>query len=185
MRNCRLVALASGLLILATRLAGGGGQLGGSKTPRARPDHPALERQLALLASDRARTYLGLEGAQVERLRQIAVQAEKANVRTRAEIAVRRIELREALRAEKPERAEILQKVGEISELRGQMMKADVEAILAAKAVLTPAQQRKLLFFLESRQQKEPLGEEENGRRPKPSPAPQAIPIHPGEPPVE
>ena len=185
MRNCRSIALASSLLILAANLAGGGSQLGGSKTPRARPDRPALERRLALLASDRARTYLGLEDAQVERLHQIAVEAEKANVRTRAEINLRRIELREALRAEKPERAEILKKVGEISELRGQMMKADVEAILAAKAVLTPAQQRKLLLFLESRQAKESLGEGENGRRPQPSAAPQAIPIHPGEPPVQ
>jgi Spy/CpxP family protein refolding chaperone len=125
----------------------------------------------------------------VERLRQITVEAEKANVRTRAEIAVRRIEVREALRAEKPDRDQILQKVREISELRGQLMKADVEAILAAKAVLTPAQQRKLLYFLESRQAKEAVGEEENGRRPQPSaapaPAPQAIPIHPGEPPVQ
>jgi uncharacterized membrane protein len=152
-------------------------------------DHLRVERLLALLDSDRIRTYLRLEDPQVERLRQIVLETEKANVKVRAEIEVRRIELREALRAIKPDRDEILKKVQEISDLRGQMMKHNVEAILAAKTVLSPEQQRKLLFIIENRYEGGPVGEERRGVRaqplPTPSVPPQPVPLHPGEPPVQ
>jgi flagellar basal body-associated protein FliL len=148
-----------------------------------------VDRLLGLLDSDRVRTYLGLEGPQVGRLRQIALEAEKANVKTRAEIEVRRIELREALRADKPDRDEILKKVQQISDLRGEMMKHNVEAILAAKAVLSPEQQRKVFFIIENRYEGGPVGEEGRGMRARPLPAPgvppQPVPLHPGEPPVQ
>jgi Spy/CpxP family protein refolding chaperone len=102
---------------------------------------------------------------------------------------LRRIELREALRADKPDRDEILKKVQEISDLRGGMMKHNVEAILAAKAVLSPEQQRKVFFIIENRYEGGPGGEEQRGMRAKPLPRPvvppQPVPLHPGEPPVQ
>jgi hypothetical protein len=160
-----------------------GNKVGGSL------DRLRAERLLALLDSDRVRTYLGLEDPQVERLRQIVLATEKANAKARAEIEVRGIELREALRADKPDRDEILKRVQEISDLRGGMMKHNVEAILAAKTVLSPEQQRKILFLIESRDQGGPAGEERRGLRAKPVPRPdvppQPIPLHPGEPPVQ
>jgi hypothetical protein len=156
---------------------------------REHRNHPGVERLLALLESDRIRTYLRLEDPQVERLRQIVVETEKANVKTRAEIEVRNIGLREALRADKPDRDEILKQVQEISDLRREMMKHNVEAILAAKAVLSPEQQRRLFSLLEYPHQGEPVGEERRGMRAKPLPRPrvppQPIPLHPGEPPVQ
>ena len=69
------------------RLGGNQGMWGNSM--RERRDHLGVERLLALLDSDRIRIYLGLADPQVERLRQIAVETEKANVKTRAEIEVR------------------------------------------------------------------------------------------------
>ena len=113
-----------------------------------------------MLDSDRIRIYLGLADPQVERLRQIAVETEKANVKTRAEIEVRSIELREALRADKPDRDEILKKVQEISDLRREMMKHNVEAILAAKAVLSPEQQRRVFSIIENRHEGGSVGDE-------------------------
>jgi hypothetical protein len=152
-------------------------------------DRLGVERLLALLDSDRIRTYLRLEDPQVERLRHIAVETEKANVKTRAEIEVRSIELRERLRAVKPERDEILKQVQEISDLRGEMMKHNVEAILAVKAVLSPEQQKKVFFILENRYEGGSVGEELRGMRAKPLPGPGVppppIPLHPGEPPVQ
>jgi len=167
--------------------AGSQGTWGGrSREPRERV---GIEKLLALLDSDRFKSYLGLEGPQVERLRQIALETEKANVKIRAEIEVRSIELREALRADKPDRDEILKKVQEISDLRGGMMKQDVEAILAAKSVLTPEQQRKVLFITENREEGGPAGERRRGAHAKPLPrpgeSPQPSPPHPGEPPVQ
>jgi hypothetical protein len=151
--------------------------------------HVGVERLLALLESDRIRIYLRLADPQVERLRQIVVETEKAGVRTRAEIEVRSIELREALRADKPDHDEILKQVQEISDLRLEMMKNRVEAILAAKAVLSPEQQRRLFSLLENWHEGRAVGEEGIGMRAKPLPRPdvppQPMPLHPGEPPVQ
>jgi hypothetical protein len=185
--------LASSLLGLSffslVNIGWGGGQGMSGNRLREPRDRVGVERLLALLDSDRIRTYLRLDDAQVGRLRQIALEAEKANVRIRAEIEVRSIELREALRADKPDRDEILKKVREISDLRGEMMKHNVQAILAAKAALSPEQQRKLFFLIETRYEGGPVGEEGRGWRAQPLPSPgappQPIPVHPGEPPVQ
>jgi Spy/CpxP family protein refolding chaperone len=155
---------------------------------REHRNHHGVERLLALLRSDRIRIYLGLADPQVERLRQIAVETEKANVKTRAEIEVRSIELREALRADKPDRDEILKQVQEISDLRREMMKHNVEAILAAKAVLSPEQQRRVFSLLENRHGGRRVGDEPGGvpAQPLPRPGvPAQVPLHPGEPPVQ
>ncbi len=151
-------------------------------------NHLGVERLLALLESDRIRIYLRLADPQVERLRQIVVETEKANVKTRAEIEVRSIELREALRADKPDRDEILKQVQEISDLRRETMKHNVEAILAAKTVLSPEQQRRLFSLLENRHEGRRLGGEPEGVPAKPLSRPSApaqVPLHPGEPPVQ
>jgi len=150
--------------------------------------HVGVERLLGLLDSERVRIYLGLADPQAGRLRQVVVETEKANVRIRAEIEVRRIELREALRADKPDRDEILKKVQEISDLRREAMKHSVEAILAAKTILSPEQQRKVFSILENRHGGGPGGEGPEGVRATPLPrlgVPPQVPLHPGEPPVE
>ena len=150
--------------------------------------HVGVERLLGLLDSERVRTYLGLADPQAGRLRQVVVETEKAKVRIRAEIEVRRIELREALRADKPDRDEILKKVQEISDLRREAMRHSVEAILAAKTILSPEQQRKVFSMLENRPGGGPGGEESEGVHATPLPrlgVPPQVPLHPGEPPVE
>lgn len=185
--------LASGiilLLLLSVRnVATASGQgLWGDRS-REPQEQLGAERLLALLDSDRVKSYLGLDGSQVERLRQIALDTEKANVKVRADIQVHSIDLKEALRADKPDRDAILKKVQEISDLRGQLMKSYVEAILSAKAVLSPEQQRKIVSFIENRGEGGPAGEERQGMRAWPRPrqaAPsQPPPTHPGEPPVQ
>ncbi len=109
------------------------------------------ERMLGLLDNQRFRTEIGLNDQQVDRLRQIIVDAQKSSVKTRADLRLRGIELREMLRLDNPDRATVLNKVQELSDLRGQMMKQHVEALLAAKTVLTPEQQKKLQGFMHSR----------------------------------
>jgi Spy/CpxP family protein refolding chaperone len=180
--------LALSLLSLGN-IGGGAGQGMWGSGLREHRSHPGVERLLALLESDRIRIYLGLADPQVERLRQILVETEKANVKTRAEIELRSIELREALRAEKPDRDEILKKVREISDLRREMMEQHVGAILAAKAILSPEQQRRLFSLLENRYEGRKVGGEPPGvpgmPLPRPGEPPQPTPLHPGEPPVQ
>jgi len=74
-------------------------------------------------------------------------------------------------------------------------MKHNVEAILAAKAVLSPEQQKKVMFFIENRDAGGPAWEERRDmlprseprqpRQPRPGVPPQPAPLHPGEPPVQ
>ena len=114
-------------------------------------EDPMGGRLLALLDNDRIKSALGLTDQQVDRLRHIMVETEKTSVKTRSEIEVRGIELRELLHAENSDRDAVMKKVQEISSLRGEMMQHHVVALLDAKAVLTPEHQKKVRTFMESR----------------------------------
>ena len=184
--NSSLLALS----VLSLANMGWGANQGASgNSLREHRNRPGVERLLALLESDRIRNYLGLADPQVERLRQIVVETEKVDVKTRAEIEIRSIDLREALRSDKPDHDEIMKQVQEISDLRRERMKRHVEAILEAKTVLSPEQQRKLFSLLENRRESRRLGEGPRGvpanPLPRPGAPPAGVPIHPGEPPVQ
>jgi Spy/CpxP family protein refolding chaperone len=90
------------------------------------------------------------------------LDTEKSNIKTRAEVQVRGIELRELLRADNPDRDAVMKKIDEISALRTEMAKEDVDALLQAKSVLTPEQQKKIRNFIEMR--RAGMGMERNGR---------------------
>jgi periplasmic protein CpxP/Spy len=147
------------------------------------------QRLLAMLDNDKVKTELGLTDDQATRLRQVVVDSEKATVKTRAEMEVRGIELRELLRADKPDSAVVMKKVDEISALRGEMMKQHIQALLSAKTILTPEQQKKIRSFLEHRRGEfgagnrfferrvlPPMGMGKQGARPAPPDAPEAPP---------
>jgi len=108
-------------------------------------------RLMAMLENDRVKSALGLTDEQSGKVRQIMVESRKSAVKTRADVQVRGIELRELLRADQPNRDAVLRKVQEISDLRGQMMRQRVESLLAAKSVLTPEQQEKIRAFMSER----------------------------------
>lgn len=108
-------------------------------------------RLMAMLENDRVKSELGLTDEQSGKLRQIMVDSRKSAVKTRADMTVRGIELRELLRADQANRDAVLRKVQEISDLRGQMMRQRVESLLAAKSVLTAEQQQKIRAFMSER----------------------------------
>jgi Spy/CpxP family protein refolding chaperone len=113
--------------------------------------HHMGSRILAMLENDRMKTALGLTDDQTTRLRQIVVDTEKSTIQTRADLKVRGIELRELMRADAPDQQAVMKKVDEISALRAQMMKEEMGALLNAKTVLTPEQQKKVRSFLTRR----------------------------------
>ncbi len=108
------------------------------------------QRLMAMLENDRVKTELSLTDYQTDRLRKIMMETQKSSLKTGADMAVRRIELRELLRADKPDCEAVMKKVQQISDLRREMMQQGVEALLAAKNLLTPEQQKKLRTFIES-----------------------------------
>ncbi len=136
---------------------------GGEAMRMGRPGEPGMEglgrggergiyrRLLALLDNDRVKAALGLTDQQTNGLRELAVETEKATVKTEADIEVRGIELRELLRADHPDHDAVVKKAGEISALRADLMKQRIEALLKAKSLLTPEQQKKIRTFIEER----------------------------------
>jgi Spy/CpxP family protein refolding chaperone len=141
-----------------------------------------------MLDNGRIKAYLNLTDPQVDRLRQVLVETEKSAVKTRAEMAVAGIELRELLRADKPDREAVMKKVQEISNLRAELMKQHVEALLAAKSLLTPEQQKKFRTYMEgwrgAERWQERFREFHRGTPVRPEGPPQPA-RHPDEPPVE
>lgn len=111
--------------------------------------HRMGPRLLAMLDNDRMKSALGLTDDQSVRLRKIVVDTEKSTIKSRADLKVRGIELRELMRTDAPDRQAVMKKVDEISALRQEMMKQEMDALLNAKSVLSPEQQKKVRSFLE------------------------------------
>ena len=108
-----------------------------------------VSQLLAALDDPRVRTVLGLTDQQADSLRKIIVGTETFTIKTGADIAVDSIDLRELLRADKPDRAAVMSKGDEISKYTSQLINHYLDAMLAAKAVLTPAQQKMIRAYIE------------------------------------
>lgn len=109
------------------------------------------QRILAFLDNQQVRSELNLTDDQVARLRQLVTNTEKANIETRAKVAVAGIDLRQLMQSDKPNQAAVMKKVQQIVDLRGQIMKTNVQALLQAKTILTPEQQDKIRQFIQRR----------------------------------
>lgn len=138
-----------------------------------------ISHLMAMLDNERVKAALGLTDDQADRLHKILVGVEESSIKTRSDIAVRGIELRELLRADKPDRDAVMKKAEEISQLRGELMSQRLQAMLDAKNVLTPEQQAKIRNFMESRREGG-FGMERMMRHPQP---PAARPMAPSAPP--
>lgn len=122
-------------------------------------DRSMSQRILALLDNVQFQSAANLTNDQVGQLRKIFTNAEKANIQTRAQMQVDGINLRQLLQADKPDQSAVMKKVQEISELRGQMMKNNVQALLKAKALLSPEQQERVRQFIGERFRDRGLGQ--------------------------
>ncbi len=109
-----------------------------------------VSRLLAALDDPRVRTMLNLTDQQADSLRKIIVGTETFTIKTAADMAVDSIDLRELLRADKPDRAAVMKKGDEISKSTSQLINHYLDAMLAAKAVLTPEQQKMIRAYIES-----------------------------------
>ncbi len=105
---------------------------------------------MRLAENPRVRAALGLTDDQVAKLHTIGVDAEKASVQNRADMQLRRIELRELMRADNPDESAIMAKMDQVNALQGKMEKARVQAMLSARSVLTTDQIKKLKAMREN-----------------------------------
>jgi len=108
----------------------------------------SFSRLMATIDDPRVRTMLGLSDQQGDSLRKIVVDTETFTIKTGAVIAVDSIELRELLRADKPDRTAVMSKGDEISRSTSQLINHYLDAILSAKAILTPEQQKMIREYV-------------------------------------
>ena len=92
----------------------------------------------------RLREQLGLTDDQVKQLHALRIEGAKNAIRSRADVEVKRLELRELLQADEPDRAAIDQKLRELSDARYTAQKQRIDQRLAMRDILTPEQRSKL-----------------------------------------
>ena len=91
-----------------------------------------------------AREKLGLTAEQTAKIKQETFEFQKARIRDRADLELRRVELENLMRADSPDSAAIDKKLDELSAARLVATKAEVHYHLAMRDVLTPEQRTKL-----------------------------------------
>jgi Spy/CpxP family protein refolding chaperone len=107
---------------------------------------------LARLLSDPAiRQQVGISDAQAATIRQQESDFRKAEIRNRADLEVKRIDLRDLLAADKPDRAAIDGKLQEISAAQLVLAKAAVDHMLTMRDAITSAQRDKLRQLMRDR----------------------------------
>ena len=171
------------------RMGGGfqrGGRMGGRGFGRG-------QREFGLMGPLRdpdVRKQVGITDEQFAKIRGQESDFRKNEIRDRADLQVKRIDLRDLLAADKPDRAAIDSKLQEISASQLALEKAAVDYRLDMRDAITPAQRDKLRQLMKDRRQRggggaggPSGGPQAMGRRGQrqrggngPAPAPQANP---------
>jgi hypothetical protein len=143
--------MGPGMMQMMGQMAGRGPGPGGrGQRPGAGGPLQMVSRLLAALDDTRVRTMLGLTDQQADGLRKIVIETETFTITTGAAIAVDSLELREMLRADKPDRAAVKSKGDEISKSTSDLISHYLDAMLAAKEILTPEQQKMIRSFMDN-----------------------------------
>ena len=131
------------------------GMRGGPMGMRGGMGEGAREFGLArLLSNPEVRQQIGVSAEQVAKIRQQESDFRKAEIRNRADLQVKRLDLQDLLSAEKPDRAAIDSKLQEISAAQLAMEKSGIDFHLNMRDAITPAQRQKLEQWM--RQRREP-----------------------------
>jgi Spy/CpxP family protein refolding chaperone len=104
----------------------------------------------AQLDNPMVRAALGLTDQQADSLRKILVNTEVFTIQTGAGAMVDGIQLKELLRADNPDRAAVMAKGDAISKSVSELVDHYLDAILSAKKILTPQQQKIIREYMEN-----------------------------------
>jgi Spy/CpxP family protein refolding chaperone len=107
---------------------------------------------LARLLDDPAiRQQIGITAEQAATIRQQESDFRKTEIRDRADLEVKRIDLKDLLEADKPDRAAIDSKLGEISAARLALEKSAIGYRLTMRDAISPTQREKLRQWMSNR----------------------------------
>ncbi len=97
-----------------------------------------------LLSDPDVRQQLGVTAAQAAKIRQQESDFQKTEIRNRAELQIKRMDLEDLLSADKPDRSAIESKLQEIGAAQIALEKSAINNWLTMQEALTPAQFQKL-----------------------------------------
>ena len=135
-----------------------------------------------LVENPELREKLGITADQAAKIRQQTTDFRKAEIRTGADLRIKRMELQDLLSAEKPDRAAIDRKLQEVGAAQLAREKSSIDFRLTMRDALTPEQKQKLRQLMEERRQSAdrrpgrrgpgPQGMRPRAPQPAPAPAP-------------
>jgi Spy/CpxP family protein refolding chaperone len=111
------------------------------------------------------REKLGITAEQTAKIRLQTSEFRKAQIRGRADLEVKRLELNELLAADNPDRAAINKKLEEISAVQLARRKSEVDYRLKMRDALTSEQRQKLQHMREEFRHRGPEGRGPQGPR--------------------
>lgn len=88
----------------------------------------------------RMQERLELTDEQVKKIKDVLTEARKKRIALRADARIAGIELRQMVSGETVEKAEVNAKVDAVAKIRGDLLRARADAVLAVREVLTPEQ---------------------------------------------
>lgn len=141
-----------------------GGGRGGRMGMRGRGG-PGEFGLAGLLNNPEVRQQIGVSADQAAKIRQQESDFRKTEIRNRADLQVKRLDLRDLLSADKPDRAAIDSKLQDISTSQLAMEKAAVGHQLDMREALSPAQREKLRQWMMQRRERGGAGGEGGGQR--------------------
>src|ERR1035437_2611979 len=111
-----------------------------------------------LLSDPNVRQQLGVTADQAAKIRQQESDFRKAEIRNRADLQIKRMDLDDLLSADKPDRSAINSKLQEIGAAQLALEKSAIDNRLTMRDALTPAQRQKLQQMMTQRRQPIPGG---------------------------
>ena len=109
---------------------------------------------------------LDLSNEQKEQIRQLRMDNKKNSIKTNAKLKVAKLELRELVAADEPDKKKIDAKISVIGQLQEERMAQQINTTLAVKEVLTPEQREKTKELRHSQGKKRKRGDARmNNRR--------------------
>lgn len=106
-----------------------------------------------LLSDPNLRQQIGVTADQAAKIRQQESDFQKAEIRNRADLQIKRMDLNDLLSAEKPDRAAVDAKVQEIGAAQTVIEKSTIDNSLTMRDALTPAQRQKLQQLMAQQRQ--------------------------------
>jgi Spy/CpxP family protein refolding chaperone len=101
---------------------------------------------------------IGLEEAQIDKIKSIHLSSEKEVIKLRADLQISRLELRELMSSDNPDKAKVNKKIDELSQLRAKIQKIEAGTRIDVISLLTPEQKQSFKEYRMKRMKEAPGG---------------------------